>query len=61
MRRYRRRKGTDDTLSFVVWILLIVFLMPITGLYFLLREDPSRRGLGWVLLIFGAILWIVIL
>ena len=63
MGRYRGRKGmsTDDTLLFVVWVLLIIFLMPLTGLYFLLRKDPSKRWLGWVLLIAGMILWIAAL
>ena len=61
MSRYHRGKGTDDALMLVVWILLIMFLMPVVGLYFLLRKDPSKRGLGWVLLIVGIILWVVVL
>ena len=60
MSRYHRRRGNDDALSLVVWLLLIVFLMPIAGLYFLLRQDPSKRGLGGVLLIIGIVLWIAI-
>ena len=60
MSRYHRRRGNDDALALVVWLLLIVFLMPIVGLYFLLRQDPSKRGLGWVLLIIGIVLWIAI-
>lgn len=60
MSRYRRGRGSDDALSLVVWLLIIIVAMPVTGLYFLLRKDPSKRWLGWVLLIGGIILWIIV-
>ena len=60
MSRSHRNKGDDDALSFVVWALLIIFLMPFAGLYFLLKKDHSMRWLGWILLIVGIVLWVII-
>lgn len=61
MSRYRRGRGNDDAVSLIAWLLVIIVAMPFTGLYFLLRKDPSKRWLGWVLLIIGIILWIAVL
>ena len=58
MSRYYRHRGTDNALSLVIWLLLIIFLLPLAGLYFLIRKDPSQRGLGWALLIIGILLWV---
>ena len=60
MSRYHKRRESDNALSWVVWILLIIGAMPIAGLYFLLRKDPSMRWLGWILLIAGIVLWVAI-
>lgn len=43
MSRYRRGRGNDDALSLIVWICVLLIAMPIAGLYFLLRKDPSKR------------------
>ena len=61
MSRRRRGLGTDDVVSLVVGLMIAMIAMPITGLFFLLRKNPSKRWLGWILLILGVILWIVVL
>ena len=61
MSRHRGDKGTDFGLKIVIYGMLIIFMMPIAGLIFLLRDDPSLRGLGLVLLVVGIILWIAML
>ena len=62
MSRYRRRRGmgNEDVISLIIGAALVVFLMPFAGLFFLLKKDRSMRWLGWVLLILGIIIWIVI-
>jgi uncharacterized membrane protein len=55
----RRRSGDDAAINLVLTLIAIVFFMPIVGLYFLLRKNPDKKVLGWVLLIGGIILWII--
>ena len=56
------RKSSDDAaLGCVVQALLIVFLMPIVGLYLATKKDSSNenRTLGWVLFVVGIVIWFV--
>ena len=55
----RRPKGSNsDGVGCLVFALLVIFLMPIVGLFMVCGKDPEKKGLGWVLLIVGTILWI---
>lgn len=56
------RKNSDDAaLGCVVQALLIVFLLPIVGLYFATKKDADEesRTMGWVLFAIGIVIWIV--
>lgn len=60
MSRRRRRSSDDYTgLGCLAIIILGIILMPIAGLVMVLSEDPNKRTLGWILLIGGIILWII--
>ncbi len=56
-----RESSDDAVLGCVVQALLIVFLMPIVGLYLATKKDASNenRTLGWVLFIVGIVIWII--
>jgi hypothetical protein len=61
MSRGRRSRSSDDeAIGCLVYAILAVFLMPFFGLAFVLGKDPEKKTLGWVLLVVGIILWIVI-
>ena len=53
----RRRSDEDAILGCLVYLLLIIFLMPIAGVYFLCKPDPNAKVGGALLLILGLILW----
>lgn len=60
MRRYRRHSNDDAAMGCIVYLLLVLFFMPLVGLYLVCGKDPEKKTLGWVLLIIGIILWIVV-
>lgn len=53
----RRRSDEDATLGCLVYMLLIIFLMPIAGIYFLCKPSPNVKVGGAALLIVGLFLW----
>ena len=54
----RRRRGDNGAApGCLVSILLIIFLMPIAGIYFLCKPDLHAKVGGAFLLIAGLILW----
>ena len=55
------RKNSDDMTGCLAQVLLVVFLMPVVGLYLALGKDSDqeRRALGWVLFFVGIVIWIV--
>ena len=53
----RRRSDKDAALGCMVYTLLIIFLMPIAGIYFLCKPSPDAKIGGAVLLIVGLFLW----
>ena len=53
----RRRSDEDVALGCMVYTLLIIFLMPIAGIYFLCKPSPDAKIGGAVLLIVGLLLW----
>ena len=53
----RRRSDEDATLGCLVYILLIIFLMPIAGIYLLCKPSLNAKIGGAVLLIVGLFLW----
>lgn len=58
-----RRNNNDDMIGCLAQVLLIVFLMPVVGLYFALKKDvdPESQTLGWILFFVGIVIWIVLL
>ncbi len=58
-----RRNNNDDMIGCLAQVLLIVFLMPVVGLYFALKKDtdPESQSLGWILFFVGIVIWIVLL
>ena len=61
MRRYKRRTGEEQTISFVAWMILAVLLMPVAGLYLMSCEDAKARPWGSLLFVLGAALWFAVL
>lgn len=58
--RYRRN-GEVETLGCLVQILLLIFVMPLVGLYLLIPPNSSTKELGILLTVFGFALWIIFL
>ena len=56
------RRNNDDMTGCLAQILLVVFLMPVVGLYFALgkNSDDESRAIGWVLFFVGIVIWIVL-
>ena len=60
MSRGRKRSDDDAAIGCVIYLILIVFFMPIVGFALVCGKNPDKKALGWVLLIIGIILWIVV-
>ena len=56
----RRRSDDDAAMGCIVYALLAIFFMPIVGLVLVCGKDPEKKTLGWVLLVVGIILWIIV-
>ena len=56
----RRRSDDDAAMGCVVYALLILFFMPIVGLVMVCGKDEEKKVTGWVLLVVGAILWLIV-
>lgn len=54
----RHRGENDGAIGCVVILLLAIFAMPIVGIYMMAKGDETQKGLGLVLTIIGAIIWI---
>ena len=50
--RYRRN-GEAETLGCLVQVLLLIFAMPLVGLYLLAAPNSGKKGLGVLLTVFG--------
>lgn len=55
--RRRSSRGDEQALGCVVHFLLIVFLMPIVGVYLLCKPSSDAKLGGAVLLVIGLLLW----
>jgi len=58
--RRGRRKDDDAVIGCLAYVLLAIFFMPIVGLVMLCGKDPEKKTWGWILLIAGIILWLII-
>ena len=57
------RKGhskDDGSTGCLAFALLVLFVMPVVGLMMVCSKDPEKKTLGWILLVVGTILWIII-
>ena len=57
------RKGhskDDGSTGRLAFALLVLFVMPVVGLIMVCSKDPETKTLGWILLVVGTILWIII-
>lgn len=57
------RKGhskDDGSTGRLAFALLVLFVMPVVGLIMVCSKDPEKKTLGWILLVVGTILWIII-
>ena len=61
MRRYPRKTERERVLSVVIWGLLAVVLLPVTGLYLMSSEDVGARPWGSLLFVLGAAIWFAVL
>ena len=60
MSRGRRRSNDDAAMGCVVTAMLILIFMPIAGLVMICNKDPEKQTWGWILLVVGAILWLIV-
>ena len=58
--KQRTNKNDEPALGCVVYALIGLLFMPIVGLFLACGKDPEKRMLGWILLVDGIILWIVL-
>ena len=62
MRGYRQKcEERSSALRRVLGVILLIFLMPLVGIYLLACEDPKLQPLGGVLFALGAGLWFAVL
>lgn len=47
----------DFAVGCLAAVLTGIFLMPLVGLYILIKGSEDKRALGWILTIAGCILW----
>ena len=45
----------------MLWVLLLIVLMPVAGLYLMSCEDAGARPWGGALFALGALLWFAVL
>ena len=57
----RRRRSSDDAaMGCVAFAILALLFMPIVGLVMICSKDPDKQTWGWILLVVGAILWLMV-
>ena len=64
MRGSRRHNGGDDTgMGCLVAMVLCLVAMPLVGLYLILKQDgdSETKAIGWILLVVGIIIWLVVM
>ena len=54
-----RRKNSSDGTGAIAMVILIIFAMPIFGLWLMSQPNEKDKNTGKILTIFGSILWIV--
>lgn len=54
------RSKDDGAIGCLAFALLALFMMPVTGLVMVCSKDSEKKTLGWILLVVGTILWIII-
>ena len=54
------RSKDDGATGCLAFALLALFLMPVVGFIMVCSKDPEKKTLGWILLVVGTILWIMI-
>ena len=58
----KRNKDMENAMSIALWVLAIVFAMPIVGGYLLFNgKTPLKVGLGLILLLLGITIWVMLL
>lgn len=53
-----RRNNNDGALTFIVMVLVLIFALPIYGIYKMSKPDPSSKTIGLVLTIIGLAIWL---
>ena len=54
-----RRKNSSDGTGAIAMVILIIFAMPIFGLWLMSQPNEKDKNTGNILTIVGSILWIV--
>ena len=54
-----RRKNSSDGTGAIAMVILIIFAMPIFGLWLMSQPNEKDKNTGKILTIVGSILWIV--
>lgn len=56
-----RRKNSDDTaMGCIAYVIGALLFAPIVGLFMVCSKDPDKKSAGWLLLIGGSILWLIL-
>ena len=56
----KRNRDDDAALGCVVYAILGIVLMPIIGLVLVCSKDPEKKTWGWILLIIGLVLLVIL-
>lgn len=56
----KRNKNDDAIIGYIAFAILCLILMPFVGVALILSKDPEKKSWGWVMLIVGLVLLLVL-
>ena len=56
----RNKNYNSDNSGFgcLLMLIVLIFAMPLVGIYLIVKGNENEKTVGWILLILGMILWI---
>ena len=54
-----RRKNSNDGTGAIAMVILIIFAMPLVGVWLMSQPNEKDKSTGRILTVIGSILWIV--
>lgn len=56
----RSRRSNEEAPGCLIYALLLLYLMPVVGLFLMFSSDAEKRKFGTILFIVGVLIWLVI-